>query len=275
MGNNRAMYKQIFTASLLMVFSLAAMAAPKADLWARWSAHDAQSVESIDHSAWDAFLKKYVVPDGELNRIRYSKVSQADRQALDGYLVQLQNTAISRFNRDEQLAYWINLYNAATVQLIVDNYPVESITDIKSGFLSFGPWDKKLLKVEGEDITLNDIEHRILRPIWNSPLLHYTVNCASVGCPNLVTDAFTASNTWDLARSNARAYINSSRGVKIDKGKLQVSSIFIWFKTDFGGSEKSTIAHLAEFAEPDLARQLTGFGKIHGHDYDWTLNEAN
>ncbi len=268
------MLKQLYLAILLMVFSLAAMAAPKSDLWERWAAYNAQSTAQIDHALWNGFLKKYLVVDGDVNWVRYGKVSKDDKKILDDYVRSLEVTTITKYNRNQQLAYWINLYNAATVKLILDNYPVESITKIKSGFLSFGPWDKQLLKVEGEHVTLNDIEHRILRPIWDSPLLHYTVNCASVGCPNLATDAYTADNVWELARDNARAYINSARGVKVEKGKLQVSSIFVWFKPDFGGSEKSTIAHIQEYAAPELAEQLATIKKITSHDYDWTLNEA-
>lgn len=261
-------------ASLLMVFSLAALAAPKAELWERWTAHQPDSTEQIDHRNWDRFLKTYVVKDGDLNRVRYGAVNGKDRQSLDAYIRQLQDTAISQFNRAEQLAYWINLYNALTVQLILDNYPVSSITKIKSGLFAFGPWDRKLLTIENEEVSLNDIEHRILRPIWNNPLIHYAVNCASVGCPNLAMEAYTASNSWELAKSNAGDYINSPRGARLEGDKLRVSSIYIWFSADFGVDESATIAHLADYAEPSLANALRNVSRIHGHDYDWSLNEA-
>lgn len=265
---------RILLTGYLMVFSLAAMAAPKADLWKRWTEHDAQSTTTIEHQAWDSFLKKYIVDDDGLHRVRYAAVGNADKKSLDDYIASLEATAISNYNRDEQLAFWINLYNAATVMLILDNFPVDSITDIKSGLLSFGPWDKKLLTVEGEKITLNDIEHRILRPIWKNPLIHYAVNCASVGCPNLAKDAYTTNNAWKLAEANARAYIKHPRGVTIEGGKLKVSSIFIWFKSDFGGTEKTVIEHLRKYAEPGLSKELTDFRKIDSHDYNWDLNET-
>lgn len=265
---------RLLLTSFLMLLSLAALAAPKSDLWERWSAHDPASEVEIDHMAWDIFLKKYLVNDNGLHRLRYADITDSDRKALQGYIQRLADTRISEYRREEQLAYWINLYNAATVQLILEHYPIESITRIKSGLFSSGPWDRKLLSIEGEAVSLNDIEHRILRPIWNDPLLHYTVNCASVGCPNLMRDAYTASNTWALAKTNAAAYINSPRGLRIKDGKLTVSSIYVWFRTDFGGSDERLLAHLNDHARPELLRELRSMTKIHGHDYDWTLNDA-
>lgn len=261
---------------LLGMISLSALAAPKADLWERWTAHDARSTAVIDHSAWGGLLKQYIVEDGDLNRIAYAKVSLADRKVLEAYIDALQATEISRLNRAEQRAFWINLYNAATVQVILEHYPVESITkiDISPGLFSNGPWGKKLLVIEGEAISLDDIEHRILRPIWKDPLIHYTVNCASVGCPNLADEPYTAENYEALAKANAHAYINSPRGVVVEKGKLRVSSIYVWFQSDFGGKDKAVIQHLLKFAEPALAAELKGVKKISKDYYDWSLNEA-
>ncbi len=270
-------FSRIITGSLLM-FSLSALAAPKADLWERWTAHDAGSTQTVDHSTWDALLKKYVVADApnKLHRFAYGKVTTSDRKLLDGYIGQLQGIAISSHNRDEQRAFWINLYNATTIQTVLAHYPVDSILkiDISPGLFSSGPWGKKLLKIEGEAVSLDDIEHRILRPIWKDPLIHYTVNCASVGCPNLASSAYTAKNYQTLARDNARAYINSSRGVMVERGKLKVSSIYVWFQDDFGGNDKSVVEHLKQFAGPALASQLSSIRKISKDFYDWSLNEA-
>lgn len=169
--------------------------APNADLWERWSAHNPANSERIDHSAWNDFLSRYVVPGpNDSTRVRYAGVTPADRAALDQYLEALGEISISRHARDAQLAYWINLYNALTVQVVLDNYPVSSILkiNISPGFFSIGPWGKKLVLVEDEEVSLDDIEHRILRPIWRDPRIHYAVNCASIGCPNLIDTAYTA-----------------------------------------------------------------------------------
>lgn len=223
------------------------------------------------------FLQRYVesFPDG-INRVHYRKVSENDRRLLDDYLKELSATRISRYRRSEQLAYWINFYNALTVRLILEHMPVKSIRDIdiSPGFFANGPWDKKLVSVEGEELSLNDIEHRILRPIWKDPRLHYAVNCASLGCPNLMPVAFTASNTESLLERGAKAYVNHPRGVSVVDGELVVSSIYHWFKEDFGDSDAGVISHLRRFADPGTQSQLDRHAVIGGHDYDWSLNDA-
>ena len=262
--------------TLLMALSLAALAAPRAELWERW-AENSPSKVAIDHAEWNDFLARNVKPgkDG-INRVPYGSVSKRDRDLLKKYLEKLQKVTIERFNRGEQRAYWINLYNAATVNVVLDHYPVESILkiDISPGLFSKGPWKKKLLVVEGEKLSLDDIEHRILRPIWKDPRTHYSVNCASVGCPNLQPQAFTSGNLEALLDAAARQYVNNPRGARVDDGRLTVSSIYVWFKSDFDGSDAGVIAHLKQYAEPALARQLRGVHEVDDDEYDWSLNDA-
>ena len=259
------------------IASLEALFAPKAELWPRWQAHDPASAETLDHAAWDRLLRRYLTRDAAgLNRFDYGAVGAADRAALDGYLAALAARSVGRLDRAEQRAYWINLYNALTVQVVLAHYPVESIQDIdiSPGLFASGPWDKTLIAVEGEALTLNDIEHRILRPIWRDPRIHYAVNCASVGCPNLQTRAFTAANTDALLEAAARDYVASPRGLALADGRLTVSSIYVWFNEDFGGSDAGVIAHLRQYAAPDLAARLAQVTAIFGHAYDWRLNDA-
>ncbi|MFW5812572.1 MAG: DUF547 domain-containing protein, partial [Alkalispirochaetaceae bacterium] len=183
---------------LLLLVAAYGVAAPQAELWPRWEAHDPASSATVDHADWGEFLDRYLVtnhPSG-VNRVRYGSVSAADRRALQSYIQELEATPVSELNRDEQLAFWINIYNAATVELILANYPVDSIRDIGGGLMRKGPWDDPLLTVEGEELTLNDVEHRIIRPIWQDERIHYVVNCASIGCPNLYPEPITADN-WD------------------------------------------------------------------------------
>lgn len=259
---------------LCMIFSHAATA-KDAELWDFWSAHDAQSTATIDHTAWSDILQTYIKPDGDLHRFAYSSVSAADKQKLANYVQSLENTQIRQYNRAEQKAYWINLYNAQTILTVLNHYPVDSIRDIdiSPGLFSNGPWDKELLSIEGQDVSLNDIEHRILRPIWDTPLTHYTINCASVGCPNLATQAFTADNLESQQVQLAKAYINSPRGVQVDGGDITVSKIYDWFVADFGGNEAQVIKHLQQYANEDLAQQLAGQTSIDDYEYDWSLNE--
>ena len=250
--------------------------APAADLWPRWTAHDAASGLAVDHGAWSAFLGRYLVtahPSG-INRLRYEDVTPADRAGLAAYLDRLQAVPISRYRRPEQRAYWINLYNALTVRVVLDHLPVLTIRDIdiSPGWFSDGPWDASLARVEGEPLTLNDIEHRILRPIWRDPRLHYAVNCASLGCPNLAPTAYTAANSEALLEQAARAYVNHPRGAAFRDGDLVVSSIYRWFQEDFGGSEAGVLRHLRRYAAGRLAERLRDHRGGLDHAYDWTLN---
>jgi len=249
--------------------------APKAAIWERWTAHDPSSEIWIDHGAWDGFLKRYVIrsEDG-INRVAYAKVTQADRRALDAYVGRLAATTVSRLSRAEQRAYWINLYNALTLKVVLARYPVASIRDIdiSPGLFADGPWDRKLVTIEGAKVSLNDIEHRILRPIWRDPRIHYALNCASLGCPNLRRDADTAANAEALLEAGARDYVNSRRGVSFDGSSLVVSSIYVWFKPDFGGSDASVIAHLRRYAAPALREKLGRTSSIGRHVYNWKLN---
>ncbi len=183
---------------------------------------------------------------------------------------------ISAYKRDEQRAYWINLYNALTVKVVLDHYPVKTIRKISAWFaigLWRGPWNRKLITVEGEGLSLNDIEHRILRPIWRDPRIHYAVNCASIGCPNLRKQAFTATNAETLLARGAREYLNHNRGAKIKDGRLIVSSIYVWFKEDFGDSDRGAIRHLQQYAESVLATALAHVKRIADDHYDWALND--
>ncbi len=257
--------------------SIEALFAPKPELWERWTAHNPSDAAIIDHSVWSRILKQHLSRDGNgINRFSYAKTTAGDIAALSAYVEKLSNIPISNFNRDEQKAFWINLYNALTVKVVLAAYPVKSIRDIdiSPGLFARGPWDKKLIEVEGEAVSLNDIEHRILRPAWQDPRLHYALNCAAIGCPNLRNVAFTSSNTENLLEAAARDYVNNPRGADIVDETLTVSSIYVWFAEDFGKSDAAIIAHLRRYAEAELLEKLAGIDAIGGMAYNWGLNDA-
>jgi hypothetical protein len=257
-------------------------AAPRAELWPKWDKYDASSTTRVDHSLWESFLQVYLVTDDPsgVNLVRYSEVTESDRKKLSAYLEQLQQVRVTGLNRAEQEAYWINLYNALTVKIVLDHYPVKSIRDINLssgliGLFTGGPWKAKLIQVEGEELSLDDIEHRILRPIWQDNRVHYAVNCASIGCPNLHPGPFTAENTDSVLNKAARDYINHPRGVTVvGPNKIILSSIYNWFQEDFGGSREGVLQHLKKYAEPSLAQQLENFQGRIDYEYDWTLNDT-
>lgn len=265
---------------LALLFSLSGFSflerffAPKAELWDRWALHDPASQALIDHGAWDRFLASFVKERNGRNLVDYAAVTEAERTELKSYLADLSAVPISGYNRGEQFAFWINLYNALTVDMVLEHYPVTSIReiDLSSGTFLRGPWDAELAKVEGIALSLNDIEHRILRPIWRDPRLHYVVNCASLGCPDLPMRALTAARSEEMLETAAKRFINHSRALRQSDGGLEISSIYNWFREDFGEDDTAVIDHLAAYAE-EGRRLLLEKGRIAGYDYDWRLND--
>lgn len=256
-----------------------ARAAPDAELWPFWQAHDPASAYRVDHGLWHNILAEYRRTDRRGQNIARFDYAAAKRagvgKSLADYLGSLTGIDPRTLNRAEQLAYWVNLYNALTVRVVLDHYPVKSIRDIdiSPGLFSSGPWGKKLVVIAGERVSLDDIEHRILRPIWRDARLHYVLNCASLGCPDLPSVALTSENAPAILDQAAAGFINHPRGARIDaKGRLHVSSIYRWFQSDFGRDDRGVIRHLAGFAGPELAAGLATVGEIYDHDYDWTLN---
>lgn len=240
--------------------------------WARWQ-QSGQGLQ-VDHRSWDRFLSSYrrVGRDG-IARIAYGRVSPSDRAELRKYIATLASTDVDRLTRSQQLAYWINLYNAETVRLVIDAYPVKSIKAVRGGLLNSGPWKEKVVTVRGVPLSLDDIEHRILRPIWRDPRIHYAVNCAALGCPDLATRAFTAERANAMLDEGARAYINHPRGFRLDGRTLVASSIFDWYAGDFGGPE-GVLAHARRYATPTTAARFAGKRRADRYDYEWALNDA-
>jgi hypothetical protein len=250
-------------------------AAPKKDLDPRWlEAADADN-HLINHQKWQDFLDKYLLfDDNEQSYLAYNKVNNSDKMALTAYIRYLTELPPNTLSKQQQLAYWINLYNAQTVALILDNYPVKSITKIGKSWFKFGPWDDEVLTVNGIKLSLNDIEHRILRPIYQQASLHYGLNCASLSCPNLSATAFTRQNAQTLLAEGARHYINHARGVSFnDKGELVLSSIYQWYKEDFGASYLDLLTHLIGYSDKPLGDKLRAYEGAINYQYNWDLNE--
>jgi len=230
-------------------------------------------------TAWEDVLEaRLSAPDAATGLIRFDYKgfanSDADMTALDAYIAELAASAEPE-DDSEAASYWANLYNAVTIDVVADNYPVTSIREIKSGVFTPGPWKKELVTVGGKDLSLDNIEHDILRVRYSSPLVHYMVNCASVGCPNLQPKLWRGE-TLDADRdAAARAFINSPRGVRVEGGDVEVNSIYKWFADDFGGSKSSVIAHIRDYADDDLVARLEGVKAYDSHAYDWSLNAAD
>lgn len=233
---------------------------------------DQASGKVIDHSAWNSLLGEYVSegPQG-VNLVAYTRLKAEAADSLSAYLAAMQAVAIEDFGPDEQFAFWVNLYNAATVQVIIANLPLTSIRDI--GVLGAGPWGDKAVTVAGRDLTLDNIEHDILRPTWKDVRIHYAVNCASFGCPNLAREAYTGARLETMLEAAARAYINHPRGFGGEPGRVVASSIYDWYRDDWG-SVAGVLDHARQYAEGPTAKLLEGVQDIRGYDYNWGLNAA-
>lgn len=233
---------------------------------------DAASAKVIDHGAWNSLLGEYVSegPDG-VNLVAYDRLKAEAADKLAAYLAAMQAITIEGFGPDEQFAYWVNLYNAATVAVIIANLPLKSIRDI--GVLGAGPWRDKAVTVAGRDLTLDNIEHDILRATWKDVRIHYAVNCASFGCPNLAREAYTGARLEPMLEAAARAYVNHPRGFGGEPGRVVASSIYDWYGGDWG-SVGAVLDHARKYAEGPSARLLEGADSIAAYDYDWSLNAA-
>ncbi len=254
--------------------SLSASAAPSSNLLTFWDASDETNEQVVSHAKWQTILDNYLVsdtPDG-VNLFKYGEVSAADRKTLQSYLQDLQNTDPRKLNKAEQFAYWVNMYNALTIEVVLDEYPVSSIRKIRFLTSPFGPWDKNFVEIAGQKLSLNDIEHRILRPIWQDPRIHFAVNCASIGCPNLMPNAFTSSNSEELMEAAAFAFIGHSRGMELDGNTLKLSSIFDWYGGDFGSNQLEINDYLSGYVADDVEFDPEADYSVE-FDYNWSLNE--
>ncbi len=242
-----------------------------------WDRSVETNAERINHDDWQVLLDDFLDTEDERGVFLFDYESlQIDAEAeLDGYINYLTSLDPRDYSRNEQFAYWINLYNAATVDLIVNHFPVDSITDLGETALAFGPWDDPIVTIAGISLSLNNIEHGILRPIFKDPRIHFAVNCASIGCPNLQPQAFTSENLEELLHLGSQEFVSHPRALSADDDTLYLSSIFDWYAEDFGDETKAVLNKIAEYATEDAANILKDYeGDIEYH-YDWTLNSAD
>lgn len=241
-----------------------AQAATDRQYWAYWDHADDWNRETISHQDWDKILKHYVVnKETGVNRFRYGELNRSDKKLLAGYIDKLSATDPRKFSRKEQQAYWLNLYNALTVKVISDHYPVKSFSEISSKHPSRDPLNTQLVRVTGQALSLNDIENRILRPIWKDHKVHFGLNCADMSCPGLLPVAFTGKNVKELLKNSGREFINHKNGVTLKNGRLTASSMFSQYKEDFARDDKALLKVFAHYADDRLALYLLGFqGKI-------------
>jgi len=273
---NRNLKSVIFGLSCLIVCVLSFKTLGNTDIKKIFAKHNDSSNEFINHAAWDKLLQSYVKPGSDgLNYVDYAGWKKDGTASLKAYLDFLQTVDPAKYKRDVQFAYWVNLYNAKTIDIVLEHYPVKSIKDIdiSPGLFANGPWKRKNLTVSATALSLDDIEHVLLRGLWRDNRVHYALNCASIGCPNLAQRAFTGANLNEMLNKGAKEYINHPRGVSLMGNNLRVSRIYSWFSEDFGDNDREIIMHLHRFANPRLSDRLGKITKIDSYVYDWRLNE--
>ncbi len=214
------------------------------------------------HASFDLLLKKHVSASGKVN---YSGL-KLDKTKLNNYIETLQNNLpTSNWRRSKTLAFWINTYNAFTLQLMISHWPVKSIKEIKKE--GKGPWDIRFIKIGGKTYSLNDIEHNIIRAKFNEPRIHFAVNCASKGCPVLLNRAYTASNLESLLHAQTKKFINDPSKNKLSTGAIQISKLFDWYKSDF-----TKKGDLIDFINQYTSLKISKTAKISYMPYSWAVN---
>jgi hypothetical protein len=249
--------------------------APTAQLDPYWEKETADSTLVISHESWQELLDEYLITghSSGVNRVDYEGLQEEGLETLQSYVEAMEEIDPRDYNRAEQFAFWVNVYNAVTVKLVTENYPVDSITELGKSTLTFGPWEDVLVNIAGKPLTLNDIEHRILRPLWKDYRIHFVANCGSIGCPNLSAQAFTALNQEQLLEQASNDYLQHSRGLYFDKGKLTLSSIFDWYKEDFGASQAERLHALSQYLPDPVALKVDNYSGTIDYRYDWQLNK--
>lgn len=209
--------------------------------------------------------------------------SLKSNKSLEEYLKQLVNTNPDKLNINEKLAFWINAYNAFTLQVIIENYPIESINELHTGGRIIGHilgktiWDKEFITIYNKKYSLNDIEHKILRKM-NEPRIHFAIVCASISCPSLWNEAFEPNKISTQLQSRAIEFINdnSRNSFDLKNRRAYLSKVFDWFDEDFGDSEKEVLKYVSQFIPENISKDIKNNlseWEISYKDYDWNLNK--
>lgn len=215
---------------------------------------------SVDHSAWDKLLKKYVADNGDVNY----KDFITEAELLNAYIDYLATKIPSEdWSKQEKLAYFINVYNANTIKLILDHYPIKSIKVLKN------PWSRKIIQMGEKIVSLSEIENKILRKM-NEPRIHFAINCASKSCPKLLNEAFTSENVESLLDKATKEFISNAYKNTIKEQSVQLSKIFQWYKSDF-----TTHGNLVDYIKQYNVENIPQDAKISYLEYDWNLNEQH
>lgn len=235
--------------------------------------------QKFDHSLFDEILHEY----NHNGLVDYKNLKNDSR--LNEYLESVANANPENLNTaEEEIAFWINIYNSYTIKAIVDNYPIESINDLHTGgrilghILSTTVWDDDFVIVNGKEYSLNDVEHKILRKKFKEPRIHFAIVCASISCPKLRSEVFVASKLNDQLNSQAIQFFNDKTRNTFDVTNkvAHLSKILDWFSEDFGDTDEKVLEFVSNYLDEDIKKEIKKNVKdwtIEYLDYDWGLND--
>lgn len=230
------------------------------------------AMSDIDHGSWDALLRKYVDDQGMVS-YRNWKASASSVKELDDYIAHLATAKLTKASKSEHLAFWINAYNAVTIKGILREYPTSSIRNHTAKLWGYNIWKNLKLQVDGKQLSLDDIEHKVLRTL-DEPRIHFAIVCASIGCPKLLNRAYQPDQIEEQLAQNARDFFADPAKFKWTGNKLQVSPILKWFGEDFGSTTAEQLKAIAPYLpKATQAVATSGDASVSYLGYDWGLND--
>jgi hypothetical protein len=261
---------------MLLLGAERAQAGDKIAVGKNWPSAERVSIDAIDHTAWTRLLERYVDERGMVNYAQW-KASRGDTAELDAYLQNLSRASLRQpASREATLAYWINAYNAVTVRGILREYPTSSIRNHTARLFGYNIWQDLLLWADGRQFSLHQIEHDALRKS-GEPRIHFAIVCASIGCPRLLGEAYTADRLDAQLTANTQQFFADAGKFRYDASQnhLWVSPILDWFAVDFGRDQAAQLRTIAPYLPDEQAKTVarSGTARVSHLDYDWNLND--
>ena len=255
---------------LAIGFANTAYSAPRSKLIEFWDDREESSSLKMDYSVWNELLANHVVlaESPDINRFDYGAITDVDRARLASFISYMESMEPRQMNSLEQKAYWLNLFNACLIKYLIEAEPKRSVREL-GGRL----WRRDMAYISMQDVSLDNIEHGILRPIFNDPRVHFSLVAGTIGSGELSPIAFTADNVEQLLEENTHKFINHPRGVKIEGNKIIVSQIFRWYRADFGGNTQGVREFILRYLDEEKKAAFENIKSL-DYEYSWRLNKV-
>lgn len=261
---------------IVMAYIPAVHAAPKSELIEFWDDTESSSAMQINHGPWQEILSTYVddTHSSGINRFDYAAVTPEDARKLKRYLAYLEKMEPRQLNKAESFAYWMNMFNAILVDRVVDTFQSGSnraINRIIGGGVRNIGWAKDTVEVAMQEISLNDIEHGILRPIWKDPRVHFAMAACTLGGGNILKTAYNGENNEQLLEEARVKFMEHPRAVRVEGNRIVLNSVFDWYRDDFGSSKNAVLNYVRENTSDEVRQAMRGLSRV-SYEYDWDLN---